>query len=292
MRESNGPGGIDEQQVATARGALAPLPQAYQRLFDAAVRVLGADERVRAVWLSGSLARGNADAGSDLDLLLAVSARHFDDSAAGWRERLTAITPTLIARELPGMPGSSYATTSDCLRLDIVQEPTDRLDHTPFCHRLVVFDRDGLDALLPGSPPPAGPDPEAIEQILQDAYRELAIFPAAVVARGDWLLGVVGVHLAQQHLYRLLVACNAPLPPMGVKQWSARLTPAQRDVLAGLPQPRADREQVVAGMGATFEALRTFGRRTAEQAGVPWPRRLDECVAAYFAREGLPVGAR
>ena len=47
-----------------ARAALAPLPAGYRGLFDRLLAVVQTDERVRGMWLSGSVARGVADAGS------------------------------------------------------------------------------------------------------------------------------------------------------------------------------------------------------------------------------------
>ena len=38
---------------------------------------------------------------------------------------------------------------------------------------------------------------------------------------------------------------NQPLPVMGVKQWSSRLTADQQDLLRTLPAPVAQRESVV-----------------------------------------------
>ena len=59
--------------------ALAVLPAGYQALFDAAVGALVADDRVRALWVHGSVGRGEADPSSDLDLILAVADDAFDD---------------------------------------------------------------------------------------------------------------------------------------------------------------------------------------------------------------------
>ena len=75
------------------------------------------------MWLGGSLGRGVADAGSDLDVVVAIAAGSFDGFAAGWRDWLAAITPTVLARELPRLPGSFYSVTPECLRLDVVAEP-------------------------------------------------------------------------------------------------------------------------------------------------------------------------
>ena len=60
----------------------------------------------------------------------------------------------------------------------------------------------------------------AMAEIVEEFFRQQAIFPAAVVARRDWLLGVVGVDTTQQPAYRLFVETNQPLH-IGIKQWSA-----------------------------------------------------------------------
>src|SRR4051812_23862484 len=54
------------------------LPARYRPLFESVRRVLQRDERVRAMWLHGAIARGRADAGSDLDVDIAVADEHFD----------------------------------------------------------------------------------------------------------------------------------------------------------------------------------------------------------------------
>ena len=61
--------------------------------------------------------------------------------------------------------------------------------------------------------------------VVTEVLRQAAIFPAAVVAREDWLLGQVAVHNYARLLYQLFAASNEPVGPMGVKQWSSRLRP-------------------------------------------------------------------
>ena len=116
----------------------------------------------------------------------------------------------------------------------------------------------------------------------EEALRQLAIFPAAVVARQDWLLGVVGVQNIQLLLYQLFVEANQPLPPMGVKQWSAKLTPEQRQVCAGLPPPAASRDSVLVAMRAAAAAFRQAGRAAFAASRTRWPAELDEAVARYW----------
>ncbi len=278
---------------ADAAQALAPLPAGYRDLYERVRRAAEADDRVRAMWLSGSLARGVADAGSDLDVILAVAAEKFEEFAAGWREWLAGVTPVVLARELARRPGSWYSLTPDCLRLDVVTEQAGSVPLPALRTRLLVLDKDG-DADIAGTADgaAAGPDGARLTAITEEFLRQQAIFPAAVVARGDWLLGVSGVQNAQLMLYELFVEANQPLPPMGVKWWSARLTAEQLQVCQSLPNPAAEPDSVLAAMRATAGAFRRAARQALASNGVPWPRDLDDAVLRYQQAElGWPSAA-
>lgn len=265
--------------------ALDRLPAGYRELFGRLLAAVRPDERVRAMWLSGSLARGVADAGSDLDVILAVRDADVAGFAEHWREWLAEITPTVLARPLTFAPGSFYSLTPDCLRLDVVVEAVSSLPDSGFRDRVVVLDWDGLDAVVPVADARPGPDRERMREYVEEQFRRLAIFPAAVVARQDWLLGVVGVTGAQELLYNLFVESNQPLPPMGVKQWSAKLDAAQRELLESLPLPQPNPDSVIGAMRAVVDAFTTAGRETLEAHDVAWPSELAESALAYFHRE-------
>ena len=75
---------------------------------------------------------------------------------------------------------------------------------TSLTKRLVVFDHDGLDKLIP---PPADPppDPAVITYLIEETLRQAANFPTVPV-RDDWLLGVVAVQQVQMFLYQLFAS--------------------------------------------------------------------------------------
>jgi hypothetical protein len=90
---------------------LSPMPQNYQALLDRATEAFQADARVRAMWLHGAIARGAQDAGSDLDIDIAVRDEDFDTFTAESTSWWTKITPTVSRREVANMPGSFFALT-------------------------------------------------------------------------------------------------------------------------------------------------------------------------------------
>ncbi len=270
--------------MVTTPDILRVLEPGYEVLFGRAVQVLEADERVRALWLSGSLGRGDADGMSDLDVIVAVVDDAFAEFAQSWREWLAQITPTLIARALPFAPGSLYAVTPDRLRIDIVVEPVSRVAQSPFRHRMVVFDRDGLDPLVP-PPEQAGPSAERVSMLVEEYFRDVGMFPV-VLEREDWLLGLEAIHLVRSLLYQLFVEMNAPLPPMGVKQWSKKLTARQRQALEALPTGVANRESVLEAHDEVASTFREHARAACETVGAAWPDELEAATDRYLAKHG------
>jgi hypothetical protein len=267
--------------VDRSPASLTVLLPSYRPIFDRLLAVCEGDERVRAFWLSGSLAKGTADAGSDLDCLLAIRDRDFDAFAAAWREWLATITPTLLARELPSAPGSFCSTTTGCERLDVVSEPVSKLPTSRHRYRLVVFDRDGLDAAVPAPEPPPGPNLDRLRSTVEEFFRVEAIVPVMLNQRRDYLVAVNGVQSLQLMLYNVFVECNQPQPPMGIKQWSARLTPGQRQVLTALPVAAPEHGSIAVAFRATGSAMRTAGRAAVTECGGTWPVELDEGVQRF-----------
>jgi predicted nucleotidyltransferase len=263
------------------REAIAPLEPGYVELLERVVESLAGDDRVRALWLGGSVGRGDADAGSDLDLLVTVRDREPFGDARVW-----SMLDAVITIPIPGMSGCFAFTTAQGLRVDVVLETPGDVASSPYCRRIGVLDRDGLEPPAPTAYA-EGPDVAQMQATVTEFLRQSAIFPAAVVAREDWLLGRMAVINYQRMLYDLFVESNQPLPVMGVKQWSSRLTGEQRELLRSLPTPAAERDSVVTAMSAARAAIRTYGRAALESAGGVWPVEVDDAMAAYWRRHGL-----
>jgi hypothetical protein len=270
-----------------AATALAPLPAGYAELFTRVLRAAQSDERVRALWLAGSVGRGAADAGSDLDVVLAIAPEAFDEFTEAWREWLSRVTPVVLARELPELPGSFYSVTPECLRLDVMAEPAGAARPADLARRLLVLQKDSAAAAHKpvAEPPSSGPSPTRLREMTEEFLRQMTIFPAAVMARQDWLLGVIGVQNVHLMLYQLFVEANQPLPAMGVKQWSAKLTSRQRQVCASLPAPTATEDGVLTAMRAAAAAFRQEAMAVLADHDVPWPAAFDDAVRRYWEHE-------
>jgi predicted nucleotidyltransferase len=272
---------------APSLAAVEVLPESYHRLFARVVDVLGADDRVRALWLSGSLARGAGDAASDLDLVLAVADDDHETFAASWEEWLAAITPTVLAKPLPFAPGSFFAVTPERDRLDVVVERAGATADSFVPVRIAVFDRDGLDGLVPEPVPGPGPSAAAVAGLVEEQLRQAGMFDV-VATREDRLLAVEAIYHARNLLYLLFVEANAPLPPMGVKRWSDKLTAEQQAVLEALPTGGRDMAELTAAHDDVVRVFVTQARPICARLGAPWPEALEAANAAHLRRHDLP----
>ena len=239
------------------------------------------------MWLHGAIARGAADAGSDLDIDIAVRDDDFDSFAAEWPAWLAKITPTVSAIAIPGMPGSFYALTPSCERVDVITERVSAIPASSLTRRLVVFDHHGLTELVPAPADPP-PNPEVMRYSIEETLRQAANFNTVVV-RSDWLLGVVAVQQIHQFLYLLFAEANKPQPPTGPKQWSFKLSDRHRSMLEHLPVPQPELTSILEARTAALALLLTEGRRVASEKGVEWPDELADAVLDYLDRIGYAV---
>jgi hypothetical protein len=198
--------------------AIAPLEPGYGSLLARLASALERDERVRALWLAGSVGRGVADAGSDLDVVATVASVQAFVDPTFW-----SVLDPVITTAIPGMPGCFAFTTREALRVDVVLETPADLADTPYRSRIRVFDHDGLALPAPTNAEP-GPDLDRMQAIVMEMLRQAAIFPAAVVAGEDWLLGQQAVHNYGLMLYQLFdAAVDALSIPEVVAFWRAVL---------------------------------------------------------------------
>jgi hypothetical protein len=77
---------------------------------------------------------------------------------------------------------------------------------------------------------------------------------------------------------------------MGVKQWSARLTPEQRKILTALPVAAPEHDSIAGCLHATGNAMRTSGRAAVTACGGTWPAGLDAGVQRFVDQSLVRCG--
>ena len=109
------------------------------------------------------------------------------------------------------------------------------------------------------------------------------------VTRDDRLLAIEAIAQARTLLYLLLVEANAPLPAMGVKRWSDKLTEEQRTVLEALPTGGRDMAELTEAHDDVVRVFIEQARPICARLGVDWPEALEAADVAHLRRHGLPA---
>ncbi|BDZ58867.1 nucleotidyltransferase domain-containing protein [Barrientosiimonas endolithica] len=256
------------------------LPQ--EEFIARASEVLGADDRVRGLWLTGSLGDGTADEFSDVDSLVVVEDSSYDDVLAEWDDLAREVAPFVLVKQLfPGAPIFNHITP-EWLRWDVVLvRPQDAAERFELGAVRELFDRDGMTV---PDPEPAGPaDQRAARGIVEEFIRVQGLLPV-VLGRGELVTAASGAGLTRQHLTSLLRLRAEGSRPSGALHLS-RVLPAELIAeLAALPPVSADRDSVVALHRRTWElfmpvARELLGQDFPDALATACANRLSSCLA-------------
>jgi hypothetical protein len=266
-----------------------------QAFLEALQPRLGADARIRAAWLEGSLGRAQADRYSDIDLHLWIEDAALVEFGAGAEAWLAAICPLVLYRLL--FDGRMInALSADGLRIDVWLHGGDAPVVDEHKTR-VLLDRN--QALQTGKRSPA-PDPVAIaarlEQQIQEFWRCVSMLPV-VIGRDERIVSLQGLVIEVNLLTDVLLLGYGVERDTGVKRLNAYLPPhcrtALEDALAldGLtPESLARSHLRLAAL------LQREGPALAARHGFAYPEALQRAALRYIAAElallGLTVDVR
>ncbi|HVN00945.1 MAG TPA: nucleotidyltransferase domain-containing protein [Caulobacteraceae bacterium] len=168
------------------------------------------DPRIEALWLQGSLARGDADAFSDIDAYLAVRDQAFDTAWEGRQALLNQLGGVLAWSNavVPGMT-AVHALMEGGVRLDLFFERASTAPRTPRPVAKALVDKTGLVARFDLSWQASPDEVGRMVQTVIRMTRQGATWPLRVLGRGQWPalarmeLDLINAQLAQLIAVRL-----------------------------------------------------------------------------------------
>ncbi len=242
-----------------------------------------ADARVHSAWLSGSFGRGEADAWSDIDVIVVVDE---DDLAASLKEyssQRSAMGEALLRRVIFGR--LVMVVTPEWQRYDL-----SFLTPAEFRRQ----DPTGVIALFKGeTPTPRGPvvaatnppDPDRVLEICTEFLRVLGLGPVGL-HRGEWLRMQDGIDLMRGLTIELMLQTNGrSAKRSGALRLNALLTAAQREALEALPPAKCDPTSLLAAIAELARLFLPLGREVSRIAHVEWPEAFEQATLAHIRRE-------
>jgi hypothetical protein len=268
-------------------------------LIERATDVLGADDRVLAVYLVGGFAVGTGDAWSDVDLQCTIRDEAREDLTTSWVDLAQAIAPTTYIQPFAYAIGG-VCITSEWLHFDLVFNPLSSLDPTTVEGMIPLLDKAGV---LPAGPVPR-PSRQGAPFLPLPAVEHFLYMlgnMVSVIARNEVIPATNGVILVRDiDLVGLLLAEQGwattrehtfgnPFP--FTKRLRSYLTDEQNSLLASLPPVAATIDSVIEGYVALAQAFLPRARRLAEQTNTPWPAAYEAASVSYFERSlGVALG--
>ena len=253
----------------------------YRDLYERAIAVLDADDRVQSVRAGGSIGAGTADTWSDLDLEVVTHAEHHDAFLADRDTWLAAITPTVFARTpiAPFIVNTRDGGGPDARHRGVVRAPRRSGRRRP-C----------------GTPSACCPPPSSRTSAPPSSTRwpsSSAAWPGPFITflqREEHLRHLTGVPHLLGLLTTVFLAETGEMPPG--KRWNGTYTEEQRAAVAELPPVSATREGLMAfGLGLA-ELLVTSARPLYERYDLEWPADLAGVTARRVQSElGVDVSA-
>ena len=240
----------------------------------------GADPRIDALWLQGSLATGNADPFSDIDAYLAIRDADYD---AVWEARealLTRVGEPLVWSNaaVPGM-AAVHALTPGGVRLDLFFEKTSAVGAATRPAVKVLVAKAGIaEQLRLGWEPSTAVVARAITTTIR-MTRQGATWPLRVLGRGQWpTLAKIELDLINFQIAQLMAvshdAANFYKNPNALAQTltddeRAQLGALTADALAGIAAH--DSAALKALQLRIHDALVAAGRAACATLGVDYP---------------------
>lgn len=246
-----------------------------QQLIEALRGLLLAETQVEALWLAGSLGKGEGDEYSDVDLLVLTA----DGAAAELSRRLAArlpevVEPVLVNRLYGGRVLN--VVTDDWRRFDLSLIEASDLARYDATDLTPLFNRSGR------GPPPAVPKPpyrtppERVVELANEFLRVLGLSVGAL-GRQEHQLALTGIDILRRLTLDLMLEENnvSPAARGGALRRNPFLTDTQRAQLASLPPLSADNESVIASNRAFARIFLPRAKRLASRVGVAWPAPFE-----------------
>jgi len=261
-----------------------PAFSALHAFAERAAAALQQDDRVRVLWLTGSLAAGTADSHSDVDLRAAVQAEDFTQIEACWPELIDRIGPTVWRRRWPGPPHEAItsAITIDYMRFDLVIQSVADTQPRSLDALRVLFDKDGIAQRFNLAYPMQQNPLASLSYVVDEFIRLLGMLPI-VVGRDDIPIAMEGQMGCHSLLISLLMIENGmDRMAMGKRHVAKFLTDEQRDLLANIPPLAPTMESIIRGRVAYAQMFLPRARRLLAANHMAYPEAFEVATRQHL----------
>lgn len=265
------------------------LPRQWQRrCIIGAIEILPTMPGVQAVWVAGSLARGEGDEFSDVDLNCLVSS----GSIPFWREHWSdavarCLGPLTLARTINDSIIGGFSLTDDWKHVDLILHPLTAFIRPADCR--ILHDPHGM---IENAPARNEPDSPMEVDDMSEFFFYLAGNLATLIGRKELVLAQNAVISLRQWLVRLMLLENRTRPPGGARRLKPYLTPEQLQELEEAGLALGSLEEVSSAAAIVLDNFANRARRLAQDRATSFPDDLLLDTRRHLRRTLGPLWPR
>ncbi len=253
---------------------------------EAAIALIASNLRdeadIRALFLSGSHANGQADDYSDIDFLMVATPGATDAISTMWRDAVGHIDEIVLWRDRIVRPALINAVCADWTRVDVVILKPDQMGAHTRDGLKPLFDHDDIYGGLKSGVVQQPPNSAQMAYQFDEFIRILGLLDL-VLGREEYLNGVAGIFHLRNLLVDLLINETDAPHRGGALHLNRLITDPQKEMLHDLPPPVPERDALIATHLAYAAAYLPRARRLAAERGINWPDRFEEVTWAKLS---------
>lgn len=242
------------------------------------------DERLRALFLSGSFGNGTDDAWSDVDFLAIVEKDNRQAVKAEFVAALESVGPLISSNTMEMGAILVHSVLEDWTRSDIVLSDERALAGKARDGLKPLIDPGDLWSGLPETLEWQGPNPKRVEALVKEFTRILGL-TAVVKGRDEVATGVSGSGLLRTNLIALMTKSVPMVDTGGILHLTKIFSEEHQRAVLALPVARADWPSIMESHRACAAVFYPLARRLIEDAGGTWPERFEAATRAHLIAE-------
>jgi len=272
---------------------LGRLPK-HRGLLERAVAHFSDDERVSGLILGGSLARGNPDFYSDIDLYVVARDESFDAVFAERDKAAEAVGDPLFRFDVEPVPGGSrdhIVIYEGPVKFDFMyhreSEPTPAPKWAG--HRVLKDSDNGSARLVSRSAEAAPPSPEVEDLlVLNGKFWTWCWYVFGKIVRGELWEALDGVHTIRTSALLPLLAWSTDTPHEGYRRLEGKTNPQTATRLESTV-PALQPESLYAALRAEIDLFRDFRKTVFERHGAVFDPEPETVSKARWPGVGPPA---
>jgi hypothetical protein len=239
------------------------------------------DQKMRALFLSGSFGRDFEDDYSDFDFVAVVADDATKAVSEKWRATLEAHEPVVYWKQFDRPITLVNAISERWLRCDLVVVGADAMARFTKEGLKPLIDRDGLYDGLTDTALFRGHDARRIDGIINEFIRVLGLSPVAI-GRNETVLAGTGAGLLRSLLIDLLVEEQEQAQRGGALHLNRVLDAQDLKALDAIWREPKMNETISGAHIAYAQIFFPRAKALAAKAGVKWPTEFENATRAHL----------